>query len=83
LIEQKFLLKGAKFGHIEDVAVVTKYERRGIGKLLIEALSDEAERRGCCTVRLDCTEKNRTFYEKCGFYAKELMMQKDLHFIKV
>ena len=78
LIEQKFVLKGAKFGHLEDVAVREEYRRCGIGRSLVEALSAEAEREGCHMVRLDCTEGKRAFYEKCGFKKEELTMMEKI-----
>jgi len=71
LVEQKFLLKGAKFGYIEDVATRKGFERKGIGRLLQEVAIKEAQKEGCCLVRLDSKEKNVPFYEKCGFSKKD------------
>jgi len=84
LVEQKFLLKGAVFGYIEDVAVRKGFERRGIGKLLVKTAIKEADKEGCAKLRLDCSEENAPFYEKCGFYKKKaLRMQLDLRKISV
>ncbi len=71
LVEQKFLLDGARFGYIEDVATREGYERRGIGRKLQIAAIEEARKAGCCLIRLDCNEHNIPFYKKCGFHVKE------------
>ena len=78
LIEQKFLLKVAKFGHIEDVATRKEFERHGIGKQLIAAAVAKAKQEGCLQVRLTCQNYNIPFYEKCDFSVREVMMQLNL-----
>lgn len=83
LIEQKFLLRGSKFGHIEDVATRKEFEKRGVGRLLIAAAVTKAKQEGCLQVRLNCHKNNVPFYEKCGFQKKQLMMQLNLHFVVV
>ena len=70
LIEQKYILKGAKFGYLEDLAVRVGFERRGIGKLLVEAVINEAKQEGCRLIRLDCNDEVALLYEKCGFHKK-------------
>ncbi len=75
LIEQKFLLRGAKFGYIEDVAVRKGFEGRGIGTLLIRTAVKKAKELGCLRVRLTTEDKNVIFYRKCGFKVKEKMME--------
>ncbi|HSD04267.1 MAG TPA: GNAT family N-acetyltransferase, partial [Nitrosopumilaceae archaeon] len=55
LIEQKFIHKGGRVGHIEDVVVRKEYQGKGIGQKLVKALSEHAEKKGCYKTILDCT----------------------------
>jgi len=67
LIEQKFTHNGCKVARIEDVVVMEKYQKQGIGGKLIISLIDYAEKLSCYKTILDCLEKNIPFYEKLGF----------------
>ena len=78
LIEQKFIRKGGKVGHVEDVATRAGYEGRGVGKAIMNKLIEEARRYGCYKVILDCSDKNIPFYEKAGFHLHENCMRLDL-----
>lgn len=75
LVEQKFLLEGGRMAHIEDVATRKGFERRGIGKALIEVAVKEAREKGCFRVDLTCETENIPFYEKCGFKIDEHAMK--------
>jgi glucosamine-phosphate N-acetyltransferase len=77
LVERKFLHKGGRAGHIEDVAVHPNYQRRGIGKALVMHLVEEARKRGCYKVILDCKDELAVFYEKCGFKRGQCQMRFD------
>jgi glucosamine-phosphate N-acetyltransferase len=77
LVERKFLHKGGKAGHIEDVAVHPNYQRRGIGKALVMHLVEEAQKRSCYKVILDCKDELVVFYEKCGFKRGQCQMRFD------
>src|SRR5579872_7500861 len=46
-VEQKFIHKGGKVGHIEDVVVSKEHQGEGIGLKLIKALIRYAEKKGC------------------------------------
>ena len=70
LVEQKFLLQGAKFGYLEDLAVQKRFQGRAIGKMLIDAAVAEAKREGCRVVRLDCNDRVAILYDKGGFHKK-------------
>ncbi|EJT99592.1 acyl-CoA N-acyltransferase [Dacryopinax primogenitus] len=74
LLERKHLRSGGLVGHIEDVAVSSLAQGRGLGKLLITTLTGLAEGLGCYKVILDCARDNVGFYEKCGFWEKEVEM---------
>ena len=76
VVERKFARSCGVVGHIEDIAVLTPAQGRGLGKVIIHALMRVAERMGCYKVILDCAEKNVAFYEKCGLTQKEIQMVK-------
>jgi glucosamine-phosphate N-acetyltransferase len=58
-----------KVGHIEDISISSSHQGKGLGRLLILALSGVARNVGCYKCILDCGPQNEKFYEKCG-YAK-------------
>ena len=70
LVERKFILQGATFGYLEDLAVHKDFEGRALGKLLIDAAITEARRQDCRVVRLDCNDSVARLYEACGFHKK-------------
>lgn len=78
LIEQKFIRDGGKVAHIEDIIVHPNYRNKGIGKILIEHLLNEAKKKGCYKAILDCEQEVTGFYEKLGFVKSSLHMRKDL-----
>ncbi|MBI3254734.1 MAG: GNAT family N-acetyltransferase [Nitrosarchaeum sp.] len=67
LIETKFIHNGGKVGHIEDVVVDKKYQRKRIGEKIIIYLLKYAKDQGCYKTILDCTDEVKPFYEKLGF----------------
>jgi len=67
LIEAKFIHNGGKIGHIEDVVVDKKYQRKGIGEKIVIYLLRYAKDQGCYKTILDCTDEVKPFYEKLGF----------------
>ena len=64
-IERK--IRGGKMGHIEDIAVHQDFRKKGIGKLLSNALYQIAQEEKCYKVSLVCKEHNLSFYQKCDF----------------
>ncbi|XAR69744.1 Glucosamine-phosphate N-acetyltransferase [Bertholletia excelsa] len=73
-IEKKFIRNCGKVGHIEDVVVDSNARGMQLGKKIVGFLIDHARLMGCYKVILDCSDQNRTFYEKCGFKQKEIQM---------
>lgn len=67
-VEFKFLRNAGLVGHIEDIVVHKDGQGKGLGKRIIEILTDVAKQRGCYKVILDCSAKNVPFYEKCGYH---------------
>ena len=66
-IEPKLLRNFSFVGHIEDVVVNERYRQNGIGKGLINHLTEIAKVKGCYKVILDCSQENVGFYGKCGY----------------
>jgi glucosamine-phosphate N-acetyltransferase len=77
-VEQKFLHRGGKVGHIEDVAVHPDYQRRGIGKALVGHVEGRARAMGCYKTILDCFDNLEVFYGKSGYKKFSIQMRKDL-----
>ena len=77
LIEQKFIHKGGLVGHIEDVVIREGFERKQIGKKIIESLLEIAKNRGCYKTILDCKDDVKEFYEKIGFRHESNCMRFD------
>lgn len=64
--------------HIEDVAVNSLHQGRGIGEALVRHCLAHARRMGCYKAILDCDETICLFYEKMGFYRNGVAMRADL-----
>jgi len=77
-IEQKFIYKGGKVGHIEDVSVRKRYQGKGIGQKIVEVLVGYAKKKGCYKTILDCSDELVPFYEKIGFKRHSNSMRIDL-----
>ena len=75
LIEQKFIHKGGKVGHIEDVVVSKEFEGRGIGIKLVTSLLEVAKAKICYKTILDCKNELIPFYERIGFKQESNQMR--------
>ncbi len=75
LIEQKFIHKGGKVGHIEDVVVSKEFEGRGIGIKLVTSLLEVAKAKNCYKTILDCKNELIPFYERIGFKQESNQMR--------
>jgi ribosomal protein S18 acetylase RimI-like enzyme len=56
--------------NIHDLSVLPDYRNRGIGRKLLDAVSEQARARGCCSVTLEVRRDNaraRHLYRSCGF----------------
>lgn len=74
VIENK--IRGGKMGHVEDIATSPDKRGKGIGKAIIDALCDLAEKNGCYKIVLQCQAHNIPFYEKCNFTVAGSAMQR-------
>jgi glucosamine-phosphate N-acetyltransferase len=77
LLEQKFIHRGGWVGHIEDVAVHRDHQQEGIGTALVQHATEEARKRGCYKVILDCFEHLVPFYERLGYRRHNLGLRID------
>ncbi len=73
----KLIRSGNRVALIEDVAVDEKSRGMGVGRLLISHLQDLAVEKKCYKTILNCSKENVKFYEKLGFYKKEIQMRWD------
>ena len=73
VIETK--IRGGKNGHIEDIVSHSLFQKKGIGKAVVDALLSIAKDNGCYKVVLQCKEHNINFYKKCGYEVSGVAMQ--------
>lgn len=66
-VQRNLSHNGRAVGHIENVVTDKTARGKGIGKKLIDYLTEVAKKNNCYKIRLDCTKNNSGFYEKCGF----------------
>jgi glucosamine-phosphate N-acetyltransferase len=78
LVERKFIHRGGKVGHIEDVSVRRGYRGKGVGAELVRHATQEARRLGCYKVILSCFEPLAPFYESLGYRKHDIGMRIDL-----
>lgn len=56
--------------NIHDIAVIPSHRGQGVGRMLLDAVSEKARELGCCKVTLEVLENNhraRKAYEDNGF----------------
>jgi glucosamine-phosphate N-acetyltransferase len=78
LIERKFIHRGGKVGHIEDVAVRRGFRGKGLATTLVRHAVSEARRLGCYKVVLNCFDQLARLYESLGFRRHDIGMRIDL-----
>jgi glucosamine-phosphate N-acetyltransferase len=74
LMEPKLIHNGSSVLHIEDVIVHPDHQKKGLGKMMMDAAKQIAIENKCYKIILDCTEQNKKFYESCGFSFKQIQM---------
>ena len=74
LLERKIIHSGKYVAHIEDVVVNKQHRGKQIGKQLLLWACEYAKQQNCYKVILNCDDRIRVFYEKCGFKAKNIEM---------
>ncbi|RNJ78259.1 MAG: GNAT family N-acetyltransferase, partial [Nitrosopumilus sp. B06] len=53
-IEQKFIHRGGRVGHVEDLAVTQEFQSHKVGSMLMTYLLDAAHKKGCYETILNC-----------------------------
>lgn len=74
LLERKMMHGGKYVAHIEDVVVDKSCRGQEVGKQLIHYACEYAKEQNCYKVILNCDDRIRVFYEKCGFKTKNIEM---------
>lgn len=64
------------FGQIEDVVVKKEYRKSGLGKQIVEILTETGKNLGCYKIVLNSLEHNIEFYNKCGFLQSGIQFKK-------
>tara|TARA_Y100000389_G_scaffold112032_1_gene109074 strand:- start:4770 stop:5201 length:432 start_codon:yes stop_codon:yes gene_type:complete len=75
MIENKIIHSFGRVAHIEDIAVDKNYQKKNIGKKLIEKLIDIAKEKHVYKCILTSSIFNSPFYEKCGFHISDSNMR--------
>lgn len=58
-------------GQIRYMAVDANYQGKGLGKLIVSKLEEEAKRIGLTTIELQARENALEFYKSQGYFVKE------------
>jgi aminoglycoside 6'-N-acetyltransferase I len=80
LAEQRHFT-GEVDAYVGELAVSAGYERRGVGRLLMDAAENWARARGLRFVTLQtgaANETARAFYARCGYREEDVRLTKDL-----
>lgn len=76
-IDQKFIHRGGRVGHVEDLAVMDGHQKNKIGSRLMTRLLEEAQERGCYKTILNCPDHIIPFQSKMGFKMGVCNMRHD------
>ena len=74
IIEQKFIHKLAKYGHIENVIVADEYRRKGYGTIIINHIVNICKSEKFYKITLTCKKELISFYEKNNFEVYQIHM---------
>ena len=74
LIEQKIIHDGKCVGHIEDFIVLSGYQNKGIGTILLNHAIELSKINNCYKCILDCVPNLENYYKKKGFVKKGIYM---------
>jgi GNAT superfamily N-acetyltransferase len=68
-------VRGGRVGRLEDIVSAFDCRGLGVGRKIVEALTDIASQHGCFKITLQCAKKNVMFYEKCLYSDSGVTMQ--------
>lgn len=66
-IDQKFIHRGGRVGHVEDLAVADEFQSHKVGSRLMTYLLNAAQKKGCYKTILNCPDHIVPFQTKMGF----------------
>lgn len=81
VIEQRWITVGRREVIIDNLAVCPRWQRRGIGAALVDAVAEWARQRGAQRLELDVWEANAgalSFYEDVGFVPQRRRLTRGL-----
>lgn len=63
--------------NIHDLCVHNDWRGRGVGSMLLDAVAEEARRRGCCKVTLEVRYDNpaQRLYDRNGYKSEPVLMR--------
>lgn len=63
--------------NIHDLCVHNDWRGRGVGSMLLDAVAEEARRRGCCKVTLEVRDDNpaQRLYDRNGYKSEPVLMR--------
>lgn len=77
-VENHINLKNAKILYVGKIVVDEKYQRQGVGTLLMQEINKVAKELNCNRMELSCWSFNKKaieFYESCGMKEQRLNME--------
>jgi len=74
-IENKIIHSFGRVAHIEDIVVDKNYQKKNIGKKIIQELINIAKEKDAYKCILTSNISNIPFYEKCGFHISDSNMR--------
>lgn len=74
IIEQKFIHKLAKYGHIEDVIIKNEHRRNKYGTKIVNYIVEQCKKENFFKITLTCKEELIPFYEKNNFEVYQIHM---------
>ena len=75
------ILVPRRFTIIDSIVVNSEYKKRGIGRMLMEAMEDWSKKNGATSIELNVYEFNKeakTFYENLGYETFSRRLSKEL-----
>jgi len=77
VVEEKFEFNLAAYAHIEELAVFSDYQGKGVGRLLVQFMLGLIEKQGILKTVLFTTTDKIGFYNKVGFPHQRVLMLRE------